>query len=62
MNKSMNCGRNLNNITNNCCTNNISEYHVQTPGDMEMPKLREASGLENKEFLDNETRQEMQGM
>ena len=62
MDKLLNCGRNLNCKTNNCCTNSISEYHAWTPGDMEMPELREASGLENKEFLDNETRQEMQGM
>ena len=28
MKKTINCGRNLINKANNCCTNNISEYHV----------------------------------
>ena len=62
MKKTINCGINLINKANNCCTNNISEYHVQATWDMEMSELPEASGMENKEFFNNETRQEMHEM
>ena len=52
----MNCGKNIVSKTNNCCTKYSSEYHVWTSGDMEVPKLWKASGMESEKFLDDQTR------